>query len=95
MLAIACGFIKEPELMMLDEPSEGLSPVFVKVIMETIEKLREEGTTILLVEQNFNAIRQIAEFCYFMDKGQIVYQSEIKEINKDPEILRKYLGVSI
>jgi len=95
MLAIACGFIKEPELMMLDEPSEGLSPVFLKVVMETIEKLREEGTTILLVEQNFNAVRKIAEFCYFMDKGQIIYQSEIKEIDKNPEILKQYLGVSI
>jgi len=95
MLAIACGVIKQPNLMMLDEPSEGLSPVFVRRVMETIEKLKEEGTTILLVEQNFNAVKKIAESCYFMDKGQIVYQSEIEDINKHPEILTRYLGVSL
>ncbi len=93
MLAISCGIINRVELLMLDEPSEGLSPLVIKKVMESLNKLKRE-TTILLVEQNFNAAKLVGDECYFMDKGQIVYHTKMDSLNKDSEVLRKYLGVA-
>ena len=94
MLAIACGIIRKSDLLIMDEPSEGLSPVFVKKVVDIVRELREEGTTILLVEQNFNVFKRIVDKCYLMDKGQIVYGTGIEELLSRPEILKQYLGVS-
>ncbi|RLG61939.1 ABC transporter ATP-binding protein, partial [Candidatus Geothermarchaeota archaeon] len=95
MLAIACGLIKNPLLLLLDEPSEGLSPSYVKKVVDVIGKLRdEEGVTILLVEQNFNAVKSVADDCYIMDKGRIVYESNIEKLLKESEIIMRYLGIS-
>ena len=93
MLAISCGIINKAELLMLDEPSEGLSPLMVKKVMDSLNKLKST-TTILLVEQNFSAAKLVGDECYFMDKGQIVYETKMSELNKESEVLKKYLGVS-
>ncbi|MCL5069123.1 MAG: ABC transporter ATP-binding protein [Thaumarchaeota archaeon] len=93
MLAIACGVVNKVDLIMLDEPSEGLSPLMVRTVMDTLNKLKGD-TTILLVEQNFNAAKLVGDVCYFMDKGQITFHTRMEEIGKESEILRKYLGVT-
>ena len=93
MLAIACGLVNRAELLMLDEPSEGLSPLAVTKVMEALNTLKKD-TTILLVEQNFNAAKLVGDTCYFMDKGQITYKTKIDELKKDSGVLKKYLGVS-
>jgi branched-chain amino acid transport system ATP-binding protein len=86
MLAIACSLVNRAELLVLDEPSEDLSPLAVTKVMQALNTLEQE-TTILLVEQNFNAAKLVGDTCYFMDKGQITYKTNMEE-------LKKYLGVS-
>jgi len=93
MLAIACGLVNRVELLMLDEPSEGLSPLAVTKVMEALNRLKQE-TTILLVEQNFNAAKLVGDTYYFMDKGQIIYRTGAADLGNDSSILKKYLGVS-
>jgi branched-chain amino acid transport system ATP-binding protein len=93
MLAIACGLVNRVKLLMLDEPSEGLSPIMVTKVMDALNRLKKE-TTVLLVEQNFNAAKLVGDDCYFMDKGQITFQTKMDELKKDSSILKKYLGVS-
>jgi branched-chain amino acid transport system ATP-binding protein len=93
MLAIACGLVNKAKLLMLDEPSEGLSPLMVTKVMDALNKLKKD-TTVLLVEQNFNAAKLVGDDCYFMDKGQITFQTKMDELKKDSGILKKYLGVS-
>lgn len=93
MLAISCGLINNVKLLMLDEPSEGLSPLMVTKVMDALSMLKKQ-TTILLVEQNFNAVKRIGDTCYFMDKGQITHQTKMEELKNDSGVLRKYLGVS-
>ena len=93
MLAIACGLVNKVKLLMMDEPSEGLSPIMVEKVMEALNELKR-STTVLLVEQNFNAAKLVGDSCYFMDKGQITYQTRMDELKKDHSILKRYLGVS-
>ena len=93
MLAIACGLVNQAELLMLDEPSEGLSPLAVTKVMDALNTLKKD-TTILLVEQNFNAAKLVGDTCYFMDKGQITRKTKIDELKKDSGVLKKYLRVS-
>lgn len=94
MLAIACGLISEPELLMLDEPSEGLSPKIIPKIFNTIAALKTK-TTILLVEQNYSAIKMVSDYIYIMDKGVIVAEGEADKISSQQDLLKKYLGVAI
>jgi branched-chain amino acid transport system ATP-binding protein len=93
MLAIACGIVNKVEMLMLDEPSEGLSPLMVTKVIEALNALKGD-TTILLVEQNFNAAKLVGDACYFMDRGQITYQTRMDELKRDSDVLKKYLGVS-
>mgnify|MGYP000156114326 CR=1 FL=1 len=93
MLAIACGLINANRLLMLDEPSEGLSPKIVIDLFEILKSLRER-ITILLVEQNYSAVKEIAEYAYIMDRGIIVAEGRMEEISSQNNLLRKYLGVA-
>ena len=93
MLAIACGLENRAELLMLDEPSEGLSPLAVTRVMDSLNRLKET-TSILLVEQNFNAAKLVGDTCYFMDRGQIIHRTGMDELRQDSSVLKKYLGVS-
>lgn len=92
MLAIARALMGEPKLLMLDEPSLGLAPKIVKELLATIEKLRDEGLTILLIEQNAFAALRISDYAYVMENGRITLHEDSKKLLDNPEIKRLYLG---
>ncbi len=92
MLAIARALMSSPKLLMLDEPSLGLAPKIIGELFEIIQTLRDEGITILLVEQNAYAALSISDYAYVLENGHIVLEDKAKDlINKD-EIRQKYLG---
>jgi len=93
MLAIARALAGKPDLIMLDEPTEGLSPLMVEVIRAGIVKSRERGASILLVEQNFALALAVAELFYVMSRGAIVYRGTRDEIVSVPEVISQHLGV--
>lgn len=92
MLAIARALMGEPKLLMLDEPSLGLAPKVVGELFEIILNLRENGITILLVEQNAFAALKIANRAYVLENGEIVMRDSAKALLADPEIKKRYLG---
>lgn len=94
MLAVGRALMTNPDLLLMDEPSEGLSPTLVQDIARIIRQLKEAGTTILLVEQNFPMALSVADYIYIVSKGQIVYESNSEELRNNEEIKMKYLGVS-
>jgi len=92
MLAIARGMMARPQLLMLDEPSMGLAPVIVEVIFGTIKKLNEEGTTILLVEQNAAMALQVADRGYVLETGTVALEGTGKELLRNERVRKTYLG---
>jgi branched-chain amino acid transport system ATP-binding protein len=94
MLAIGRALMSNPELLLMDEPSEGLAPIVVKEIAEIIRELKKEGISILLVEQNFNLACTVADYTYVINKGAIVRELPPHELMCDEEAKTKYLGVS-
>jgi len=92
MLAIARALMSEPEVIMFDEPSLGLAPKIVYDMFKIIISLRDEGKTILLVEQNAYAALKIADYGYVIENGKIVLQDEAKNLLQNEEIIKKYLG---
>jgi len=92
MLAIARGLMGKPELMLLDEPSLGLAPLVVQEILNIILRLREQGTTILLVEQNAKAALKISDRTYVLETGKIRLEGPSKELRENEEVKRAYLG---
>ncbi|WP_025209074.1 ABC transporter ATP-binding protein [Hippea sp. KM1] len=92
MLAIGRALMSEPEVLLLDEPSLGLAPVLVKAIFETIKQIKEEGTTILLVEQNAKAALKLADRAYVLEVGKIVMEGTSEELMNSPKIQEAYLG---
>lgn len=96
MLAVACGVIREHELLVLDEPSEGLSPLYVKTLLRELEGLSEShGKTILLVEQNFALAKEVIDYVYLMDKGVVVAGFPAEEIPAKGELIKRVLGVRL
>jgi branched-chain amino acid transport system ATP-binding protein len=93
MLAIARALVQNPELFLMDEPSEGLSPLIVQEIAALIRRLLLDGSTILLVEQNLGFALGIADRILIMSKGTIVFSGKPKEIQNDPEISHRFLGM--
>lgn len=93
MLAMGRALLTSPDLLLLDEPSMGLSPLFVDKIFDTIRILKEEGRTILLVEQNANLALDIADKAYVLETGKIVNEGEASKLRNDPSIKSAYLGV--
>ena len=93
MLTIARALMGNPELLLLDEPSEGLAPVVVKHLRQQITKLREEGMTILLSEQNFQFSLNLSDRLYVLQKGEVRYQGSIAEFLKDEDTWRSYLYI--
>jgi branched-chain amino acid transport system ATP-binding protein len=93
MLTIARALVGNPELLLLDEPSEGLAPVVVKHLRQQISKLREEGMTILLCEQNFQFSLDLSDRLYILQKGEVRYQGSIAEFLKDEDTWRPYLYI--
>jgi branched-chain amino acid transport system ATP-binding protein len=92
MLAIGRALMADPRLIMLDEPSMGLAPLVVKSILETIASLRDDGVTILLVEQNSKAALGIADRGYVMETGSIVLEGTAQELLNNNDVQRAYLG---
>ncbi len=94
MLAIGRAIMTHPRVLMLDEPSMGLAPILVETIFETIQKLNQEGTTILLVEQNAAKALQIAHRGYVIETGQIVLEDHAANLRKNEAVRKAYLGES-
>jgi len=92
MLAIARALMAQPDLLMLDEPSLGLSPIFVKSMFELIDTLNHQKITILLVEQNVHQALKIAHWGYVLKTGKIVTSGTGDELLADPEVQRAYIG---
>jgi branched-chain amino acid transport system ATP-binding protein len=93
MLAIGRAMLAKPKLMMLDEPSLGLSPLFVKYIFDIVDRLHAEGLTILLVEQNLMLTLRHAQRCYVLERGQVAIQGPSDVIKDDPRTRSAYLGL--
>ena len=92
MLAMGRALMCRPKLMMLDEPSMGLSPLLVQQIFDIIKELNEQGTTILLVEQNAKMALSIADRAYVLETGKIVMQGDAKAMLSDESVKKAYLG---
>ena len=92
MLAIARGLLSKPQLLILDEPSMGLAPIIVHEIFEIIKNINEEGTTILLVEQNVRQALKIADYAYVLETGKMVLSGPADEVRHDPRVMEAYLG---
>ena len=92
MLAVARALLGNPTLLLLDEPSMGLAPVLVDVIFETIERIRDQGVTVLVVEQNALAALEIADYAYVLESGKLAMQGEAAKLLDDPSVTAAYLG---
>ncbi len=92
MLAIGRALMSRPTMLLLDEPSLGLAPMLVELIFEVIARLRQEGVTILLVEQNAYQALRIADRAYVMETGQIKLEGPAQELAENEEVKRVYLG---
>lgn len=92
MLAVGRALMQHPQLLMMDEPSLGLAPRVISDIFQTIQKINQDGMTILLVEQNSNAALQIAHRGYVMETGSIVLEGSAEELRSNGEIQKSYLG---
>lgn len=93
MLAIARALIRDPKIILLDEPFEGLAPVIVRDLMTACRNLAAAGQTIVLVEQNLAATLALAQRIYIINNGHIVHEGPAEEIKAQPEVLQRYLGV--
>jgi branched-chain amino acid transport system ATP-binding protein len=93
MLAIARALMSKPKLLMLDEPSLGLALVIVLQVFEIIEKLKEEGVTVLLVEQNIHHALEISDRAYIMEKGRIILEGEGSDLLNNHYVKEAYLGM--
>ena len=93
MLAIARATMSEPSLLILDEPSIGLSPLVVQQMFQLIEALHKQGVTILLVEQNIHQALKIADYAFVLKTGELAMQGTGAELIADPEVQKAYMGV--
>ncbi len=93
MLAIARALVRDPKIILLDEPFEGLAPVIVQDLIRVCRDLAKAGQTIVLIEQNLAAAMSLASRAYILNNGQIVHEGTTADLKKQPEIIQKYLGV--
>lgn len=94
MLAIARVMVTRPKLVLMDEPSEGIMPILVEEIKGAIRRMRDEGISVLLVEQNSEMALEISKKAYIMEKGVVRYERDATELAENREVLNNYLGVS-
>jgi branched-chain amino acid transport system ATP-binding protein len=93
MLAFGRALMMNPGLILMDEPSEGLAPLIINEISGVIRKIKNEGTAILLVEQNLPFALLLADRCYVLNKGRIMHESSADALRQNEEVTKKYLGV--
>jgi branched-chain amino acid transport system ATP-binding protein len=93
MLAIGRGLMTNPDCLIMDEPSEGLAPIVIEGLWEAIAKLREEGLSILLVEQNTALALKLVDFVHVMSKGRLVYSARPNELWANDEVKSRFLGI--
>jgi len=93
MLAIARALRQDPDLLMLDEPYEGLAPHIIEDVEDAVDRINADGTTILLIEQNAAAAIEISDRCYIIDMGEVVFDGTAEELREDTEARQRYLGV--
>jgi len=93
MLAIARALIRDPKLILLDEPFEGLAPIIVRNLLETCRALAASGRTLVVVEQNISAATALADRVYVLNNGHIVDEMTVAALRRRPEILHRHLGV--
>jgi branched-chain amino acid transport system ATP-binding protein len=93
MLAIARAMIRNPRILLLDEPFEGLAPLIVRDLVQLCRQLAEEGQTIVIVEQNVLAALSLAHRCYIINNGHIVYEGTPDQLRRERDVVEKYLGV--
>lgn len=94
MLAVGRALMARPKLLMLDEPSLGLAPLVVREIFRTIERLRETGVTLFVVEQNARAALEVADYGYVLEMGQFALQGPASELARDSRVIDTYLGAA-
>jgi branched-chain amino acid transport system ATP-binding protein len=93
MVAIGRALLRDPALLLLDEPSEGLAPKVVQEVGNALGEIRQSGVAILLVEQNLALALRAADRIYVMSKGRIVFEGTAPALRSDPTVLHRYLGV--
>lgn len=94
MLCIGRALMTNPDLLLMDEPSEGLSPLIVQELGQTIKELNKKGLSILLVEQNVNLAIALADYVYVINKGRVAYESTPEELEKEEKVKDVYIGIS-
>ncbi len=93
MLAIARALVREPQLILLDEPFEGLAPLIVQDLLGICRRLAGEGRTIVIVEQNVEAALLLAQRCYILNNGHVVYEGTPRDLRGDPDFMHRHLGI--
>jgi branched-chain amino acid transport system ATP-binding protein len=93
MLAIGRGLMTNPDCLIMDEPSEGLAPIIIQGVWEAIGKLKREGLSILLIEQNASLALKLVDYVHVMSKGKVVYSARPDELSANEEVKRNYLGI--
>jgi len=95
MLATARGLISGEEMVLLDEPTEGLAPVVVQNLIGAFRKIKEQKHTMLLVEQNIHTAMEVADRCYILEKGRMKLEEPMKILSQRPDLLQQYLGIDV
>jgi branched-chain amino acid transport system ATP-binding protein len=93
MVAIGRGLMGLPHLLMMDEPSLGLAPILIKNIFDTVRKIADQGTTVLLVEQDVKHSLSLSDRAYVLEHGRVVMEGRAKELMNDPHVKEAYLGI--
>ena len=93
MLAIARGLMTNPDCLIMDEPSEGLAPIVIQALWQAVSKLKQQGLSILLVEQNAALALQLVDYVHVLSKGRVVYSGEPKALWADDAVKSRYLGI--
>jgi branched-chain amino acid transport system ATP-binding protein len=93
MLAIARALMTNPDLLLMDEPTEGLAPLLVQSVADVLLRLKEKGYTILLVEQNLPMALKVGDITYVLSRGRIVHSSAPRELWQNEEVKSRYLGL--
>ena len=93
MLAIARALVRDPKIILLDEPFEGLAPIIVRDLLRVCEKLAADGQTIVIVEQNLAAVLSLAQRAYILNNGHVVFEGTTADLKQAPDVTSRYLGV--